>query len=146
MLAPLESSDTATGAYILVGTARTFRVNSDQTTTPIVHVTATSKTYGVTFSWDMLASVWDDDGGPPLIAERTGQVDEICGHAHVQGFRSEADLDASQLLYNYGVITVGTDDQAITDEARVRMDHLGLPSTFGTIDAVWKRLVKAGAS
>lgn len=135
------SSDTA---YELVGASRTFRVNSDQTTTPVVIVTAKSKKYGVTYTWTMLASTWDIDGGPPAIALKTEEVNQVCGHDHVQDFRTETDQGPSQQLYHYAVITVGTEDQTITDEVRWRMDQIGTPAVFGAIDADWNRIVQAG--
>src|SRR5438045_4203424 len=104
-------------AYTLIGASRTFRVNPDQTTTSIVNVAAQSQKYGVQYTWTMLASTWDVDGGPPAIALKTEQVNALCGHDHVQDFRTEQDQGPSGVLYNYAVITVGTDDQAITDEA-----------------------------
>jgi hypothetical protein len=76
----------------------------------------------------------------------TANVNEVCGYRNVIGFRSEQDLDASQLLINNGVITVGTADGAIQSEVRVRMDHLNDVSTFQAIDAAWQVLVAAGAS
>ena len=81
-----------------------------------------------------------------MTAERTAWVDQICGHAHVQGFHSETDQGPDQILYNYGVILVGTDDGAITDEVRVRMDHLNDQATFAAIDRAWQRLQAMGAS
>jgi hypothetical protein len=145
-LAPVGGGDAADHPYRLIGTQRTQRVNNDGTLTPIVNITAQSVLYGVQFTFTILASTFDTDGGPPLTAERTNWVDEICGHAHVQGFWSEQDQGPDQILYNYGVITVGTDDGAITDQVRVRMDHLNDSATFGAIDASWKRLQALGAS
>ncbi len=139
------SSAGVSGPYTLVGSVRGERANQDGTFTPIVTVTAQSATYGVVFTFTVLASTWDADGGPPLIEEKTGEVDAVCAHPHVVDFRTEQDQGPSQVLYNYAVITVGTADLAITDDTRVRMDHLGLPSTFGAIDAVWNRLAAAGA-
>jgi hypothetical protein len=132
--------------YQLIGVNRTFRVNSDGTFTPIANITAASKTYGVQFTFTILATTLDNDGAPSETALRTEWVDTIAAHPHVVGFRSEVDQGPDQVLYNYGVITVGTDDQTITDEVRVRMDQLNEPSTFGAIDACWKRLVALGAS
>lgn len=143
-LAPVGGSDAAQHPFRLVGLARTLRANNDGTFTPVVNITCASTLYGVTFTFTILASTFDTDGGPPLEAERTAWVDEICGHAHVVDFRSESDLGPSQVLYNYGVITVGNADGTITDEVRVRMDHLNDPSTFGAIDAAYKRLQAAG--
>jgi hypothetical protein len=137
------SSDTA---YNLLGTARGFRVNSDQTFTPIITVTAQSQKYLVTYTWTLLAKTWDTDGGPPLIALKTEQVNVICGHEHVQGFRTENDQDRSQVLYHYAVITVGTDDEAITNDVTYRMDQIGQPGVFAAIDKAWNQLVAAGAS
>jgi hypothetical protein len=145
-LAPVGGSDTADHPYIPISSARTFRVNNDGTFTPVVNVTAASATYGVQFTFTILASTWDTDGGPPLTAERAGEVDEVCAHPHVVGFRTETDQGSDQVLYNYAVITVGTDDGAITDETRVRMDQLGGGATFAQIDATWKRLQAWGAS
>lgn len=132
-------------AYQLISSQRTFRVNADNTTTEVVNITAQSLKYGVQYTWTILASTFDADGAPGLVGLKTEEVNQLCSHDHVQDFRSEVDQGPSQVLYNYAVITVGTDDQAITDEARVRMDQIGLPSAFGAVDAVWKRLQDLGA-
>ena len=144
-LAPVGGGDAADHPYIPIAAVRTFRVNNDGTFTPVVNVTAASAKYGVQFTFTILASTWDTDGGPPLTAERTAYVDEICEHEHVVGFRSEVDQGPDQILYNYGVITVGNSDATITDEARARMDQLNSQGTFAAIDTVWKRLEAFGA-
>ena len=134
------------GSYNLISSLRTFRVLSDNSTQAIQQVTAQSKAYGVTFTFFIAGTTWDADGGPPFIADMTGYVDDVCGLDHVVGFRTEQDLGPDQLLYNYAVITVGTEDGAITDEARVRMDLLRTGAEVPAINAVWNRLVAAGAS
>lgn len=144
-LEPVGGGDASDHPYRLIGTERTSRVNNDGTLTPVINVTAASVLYGVQFTFTMLLSTWINDGGPPLTAERTAWVDEICGHAHVQGFYSEADTGPDLILYNYGVIVVGTDDGAITDTVRARMDHLNDGATFAAINATWARLVAMGA-
>jgi hypothetical protein len=133
-------------AYTLIATDRTFRVNADQSTTQIVNITAQSKLYGVQFTWTVLAATFDTDGPAAFIPLKTAEVNTICGHPHVQDFRSEVDQGASLVLYNYAVITVGTDDGAITNEVRQRMDQIGTPQVFAKIDAAWKNLAAAGAS
>jgi hypothetical protein len=145
-LAPVGGGDAADHPYVPVSAARGFRVNNDGTFTQIVTITAQSSLYGVQFTFTILATTFDDDGGPPLTAERTAWVDEICGHANVQDFWSEVDQGASQVLYNYGVITVGTDDKAITNQVRARMDQLNDQATFAAIDKAWKQLQALGAS
>jgi hypothetical protein len=132
--------------FQLIGTVRTFRVNSDGTFTPVVNITARSRTYGVQFTFTIRASTFEADGAPPLTALRTEWVDTVCAHDHVQGFHTEQDQGPDQVLYNYAVIVVGTDDESITDEVRVRMDALNTPATFGAIDTAWRRLVALGAS
>lgn len=131
--------------YDLISSFRTFRVRPDNTTQPIQAVTAESKQYGVSFSFFIDGKTWDTDSGPPFINDMTGYVNDVCGQAHVVGFRTEQDLDPSQMLVNYAVITVGTEDGAITDEARVRMDQLRTGAYVPAIDAAWKRLQDAGA-
>ena len=133
-------------AYRLVGSQQTFRVNADGTTTPIVLITATSQLYGTTFFWFITEKTFQSGGAPAATGAKTQEVNAVAGHPHVQGFRSEQDQDVSGLLYNYAVITVGTDDLAITATVKVRMDHLGAGSTFDAIDAAWQRLVDLGAS
>lgn len=140
-----EGSSADAAAFTFQGAQRTFRVNSDNSFTPIVNVTAQSDQYGVVYTWTILAATWDVDGGPPLMALKTSEVNALCGHPHVQDFRTEQDQGPSQQLYNFAVITVGTDDGLITDEARVRMDSIGLPAAFAAVDAVWARLAAAGA-
>lgn len=145
-LEPVGGGGGASAAYTPVAIQRTFRVNADGTFTPVVNVTAISTLYGVQFTFTMLASVWDADGGPPLTELRTEWVNAVCAYDHVVGFHTEVDQGPDQILYNYGVITVGTADASITDEVRVRMDHLNDQSTFAAIDAAWKRLQAMGAS
>jgi hypothetical protein len=146
MLAQDGSGATGGGGYTLVGTSDGFRPNSDNTFTAVSNITAQSNTYGVVFTWTILKSVLVADGAPPLAAQKTAEVDQICGHPHVQDFRTEQDQGASQVLYNYAVITVGTDDGAITTEVRVRMDQINTPGAFGSIDAAWSQLVALGAA
>lgn len=136
----------SSSAYVLQGVERTFRVNTSANTfTAIANLTAMSVAYGVVFTWTILAKTLDTDGAAAAATQQTGWVDEVCGTDHVQDFRSERDQGPSQVLYNYGVITVGTADQSITDEVRVRMDQLNEPGTFTAITACWNRLVAAGA-
>ena len=134
------------GEYVLIAVDSTIRVNADQTTTPVVNVTAQSVVFGVQFTWTVLRATWLADGPAAFVPIKTAEVNTICAHEHVQDFRSEQDLGPSQVVYNYAVITVGTDDQAITDDVRVRMDHIGEPSTFAAIEATWSRLAQAGVS
>ena len=146
-LAPVGGGGESGGElHTLIGTVRTFRVNNDGTFTPVVNITALSKTYGVQFTFTILATTFDTDGAPAILTERTGQVNQICGHDHVQGFRTETDQGPDQVLYNYAVITVGTDDGSITDEVRARMDTLGDTGVYDAINASWSRLQAIGAS
>jgi hypothetical protein len=139
-----DVGDAGSSAYTFLGSVRTFRVNPDQSTTPVVNVTAQSTVFGVQFTWTVLAETWDASGPAGVIPQKTGEVNLICGKPHVQDFRTEQDQGPSQVLYNFAVITVGTDDQSITDEVRVRMDHISPPPN-AQIDAVWQRLADAGA-
>ena len=129
-------------AYNLINANRTFRVNPDGSTTPVVNLTVQSQKYGVVYTWTMLASQWDSDQGKPNAMVKTEQVNVICGSEHVQDFRTETDQGPSQQLYNYAVITVGTDDGAVTNDFRVRMDHIGDSSTLTKIDQVWNQIAE----
>lgn len=127
-------------AYTLIAAVIAPRITGDNTTADVVVVTAMSQLYGVTYTWFVDPKNWTTDGGPPLIQEKTGQVNAIMAHAHVIGFRTVQDQDASRLLVNYAVITVGTSDGQIQDEVSVRMDSIGTPAAFGAIDSTWDRL------
>ena len=135
-----------TSAYNLIGAVQTSRVKSDNTTQQVVLITAQSKLYLVTYSWFVSPEAWGLEARDAIIGPKTADVNEVCSHPHVIGFRTEQDLDASQLLINNAVITVGTDDGAIQSEVRVRMDHLNDTPTFTAIDNAWKVLAAAGAS
>lgn len=132
-------------AYYFRGSQRRFRVNPDNTTTEVVDVTAESQMFGVQYTWTVLATDWDASGPAGVIPLKTGEVNQICAKPHVQDFWTETDQGASQVLYHYAVITVGTDDGAITDVVRVRMDHIDPPPN-AKLDAVWQRLADAGAT
>jgi hypothetical protein len=134
------------GNYYLIGVVKLPRVNSDTTTETVVQVTAKSKTYLVTYAWFMTLAEFNSDGYVAATELKTSEVDTICAHPHVTGFRSEQDQDASELLINNAVITVGTDDGNIEETVRDRMDQIGLPAVFAAIDAAWARLVTLGAS
>jgi hypothetical protein len=140
----------ADAAYKLIGAARTTRVTSDNTIQDIVAVTAQSDMYLVTFSWFVLPVTWTADGAPALVGLKTSQVNQLCGHDHVIGFRTIQDQDASRLLNNYAIITVGTAGGSIQNEngsadMPVRMDQLGTPLPFAVADALWKPLAALGA-
>lgn len=143
--APAESA-----AYNLIGAARTSRVTSDNTVQDIIQVTAQSQMFLVTFTWFVDPVHWKADGAPGLVGLKTTQVNAICGHDHVIGFRTTQDQDASRLLVNYAIITVGTDDGRIQDENSpdfhpVRMDQLGTPAPVAAADAMWHTLAAVGA-
>jgi len=144
-LAPVASGETSGDPYKLIALQRTTRANNDGTFTPVVNITLQSVKYGVQFTFTLLASTYDTDGGPPLEEERTGWVDAVCAYPHVHDFWSEVDQGPSQVLYNYGVITVGSDDGSVTDQVRRRMDQLNEPATFQAINAAVKRLNSVGA-
>lgn len=145
-LDPVGGGDAADHPYRFVAAQEADRRNNDGTFEPIVNLTIASTLYGVQFTFAVKKATWDGGGAPPLEAERTAWVDEICGHDHVQGFYSEQDNGPDQVQYNYGVITVGTDDGLAQTFVRQRMDHLNDHSTFAMIDKAWDLLVKAGAS
>lgn len=132
----------ATYAYTLVAAAPTSRIAGDNTIQDVIQVTAQSQLYGVTFTWFVEPKNWTTDGGPPLIQAKTEEVNAIMEAAHVIGFRTVQDQNASRLLVNYGVIEVGTSDGSIYDEVRVPMDQLNTPAAFAAIQDTWDRLNK----
>lgn len=149
-LQPVDGgTGTGTGTsqgYDPIASVRTFRVLPNNETQPIQAVTVRSQTYGVVFSFFIDGTTWDTDGGPPFIHDMTGYVNDVCGMDHVVGFRTEQDLGPDQLLYNYAVITVGTEDGLLTDEARVRMDLLRTGAEVPQIEAAWARLQAIGVT
>lgn len=132
--------------YQLVGSQATFRVNNNNTTTAIVQITARSKKYDVVFTWNVLKDKFDKDLAAPLVALKTNEVNQIAGHDHVYTVRGEEDVAPDGGLYNYLVVTVGTDDGEITTDVRLRMDSIGTPGAFAAIDKAWDNLVKLGAT
>lgn len=135
----------ANEAYTLVAAARTSRVKADNTVQDIIQVTAMSNLYLVTYTWFVEPQAWNLEAHDAIIGPMTANVNEVCGYRNVIGFRTVQDQDASRLLVNYGVITVGTPDGSIQDETQVRMDHLNDVATFQQIDATAAVLKAAGA-
>ena len=133
-------------AYRLVAVARTSRVASDTTIENVVQVSAQSQLYGVTYTWFVDPKNWTAGTNAGVIGAKTAEVNQVCGHENVIGFRTVQDQDASRLLVNFAVITVGTDDGARQDDVVVRMDAINNSATFTAIDAKWQELVAAGAS
>lgn len=137
---------TDVASYTPIGAVHTERVNNDGTLTPIVNITAVSDLYGVQFTFTITEATWRADGAASQTALRTEWVNAICAHAHVVGFYTEQDQGPDQVIYNYGVITVGTEDGAYSEPVRVRMDQLNTPGAFAMIDAAWTRLQAMGAA
>lgn len=134
----------AVGGFTRVSSFATFRVRPDNTTEPIHSITAQSNLYGVTFTFFLKESTFQQDGGDAFTGFMTGVVNDVCGLDHVVGFRSEQDLGADQMLYNFAVITVGDADASNTTEARVRMDQLEQGAAVPAIDKAWG-LLQQGA-
>lgn len=145
-LDPVGGGDAADHPYRFVSAEGTNRVHNDGHLEPIVNLTIQSVLYGVQFTFAVTQQTWDGGGAPPLEAERTAWVDQVCGHDHVIGFHTEPDQGPDQILYNYGVILVGPDGATSGVEVRQRMDHLNDTSTFTMIDKAWHNFVGAGAS
>jgi hypothetical protein len=147
-LAPVESGgETVAGdSYTLISAATVPRVNSDNTVQDVVQVTAQSNLFLVTYTWFVELATWQSDGGPQAVADKTQEVNSVCNLPHVIGFRTIQDQDASKLLVNLAVITVGTDDGSIQGETQVRMDQLGSDSVASQVSAVWAGLQRYGAT
>lgn len=138
-------------AYRLIGAGRTNRVLADNELQDIIVVTAQSKGYLVTFTWFVEPLNWVASGAPGIVGTKTAVVNQVCSHEHVIGFRTIQDTDASRVLNNYAVITVGTEDGRIQDETlppefRIRMDQLDTPAPYAAIDKLWGTLTSVGAS
>jgi hypothetical protein len=124
--------------YDFIGAVSTFRVNPNNTTTPIEQVTLRSQAFDVTFTFNVTAAAWQASGLPGVGPLKTSQVNQIAGHEHVIGVRGEEDQGTDGALYNYLVVTVGTDDGERSQDVRIRMDKIGEPAAFAAIDRAWR--------
>jgi hypothetical protein len=131
-------------AYDVVGQVSTYRVNQNNTTTPIEQITARSRQYDVTYTFNVTQQTYLNAGAANLAAEKTRQVNAVAKADHVIGLRGEEDQGPDGNLYNYLVVTVGTPDGERSSDVRIRMDHLGDPSAFAQISRAWDLLVKLG--
>ena len=136
----------ATTAYELVGAVSTFRNGPNNTLLPIEEITARSTLYDVTVIFDITQATFMGEGAQIAAADKIGEVNAIGGHDHVVALRAEQDVANDGNLYNYLVITVGTDDGLITTDIRARMDSLSSPATYTAIDRAWQQLVALGAA
>jgi hypothetical protein len=128
----------AAADYDFIAAVSTFRVNANNTTTPIEQVTLRSQLYDVTFTFNVTQAAWQASGLPGVGPLKTSQVNEIAGHDHVIGVHGEEDIGTDGSLYNYLVVTVGTDDGERSQDVRIRMDHIGEPAAFAAIDRAWR--------
>lgn len=144
MALPPVDGGSGDDSYTPVSQASSWRVNANGTVTPVEVITVTSDKYGVTFTFTITQHEFQMDGGAGVSGERTAQVNYIATVDHVQGIRWEEDTGTDGGLYNYLVITVGTNDGERTTEVRARMDQLGAQSTFSAISAAWKSILQLG--
>jgi hypothetical protein len=56
----------------------------------------------------------------------------------VIGVHGEEDIGTDGALYNYLVVTVGTDDGERSQDVRIRMDRIGEPAAFAAIENAWR--------
>ena len=54
--------------YQIVSQTSTYKINNNNTTTPIEQITARSPKYGVVFTFNVLMATYLADGAPPLVA------------------------------------------------------------------------------
>jgi hypothetical protein len=140
-----DGGDVGSGNYDIISQVSGNQVNPDNTTTPIETITFRARLYDVVATFNVLASTYQADGAPGLVSEKTAQVEQIAAADHVVALRGAPDIDPiSKRLYNYLVVTVGTDDFARTSEVWIRMDQIGLPSAFGKIAAAWTLMQQLG--
>jgi hypothetical protein len=139
-----EGGTAADDAYQVVGQNSTYRVNNNNTTTPIEQITARSVKYDVTFTFNVTQSAYLGAGAANLARLKTSQVNALAAEDHVIGVRGEEDQGSDGNLYNYLVVTVGTPDGERQSDVRIRMDHLGEPSAFAQISRAWDLLVSLG--
>lgn len=146
MAMPPVDGGSGDDSYTPVSQASSWRVNANGTVTPVEVITVTSDKYGVTFTFTITQHEFQMDGGAGVSGERTAQVNYIATVDHVQGIRWEEDAGSDGGLYNYLVVTVGTDDGEITTDVRIRMDSIGTPGAFAAVDKAWANLVALGAT
>jgi hypothetical protein len=139
-----DAGDAPDDAYQVIGQNSTYRVNANNTTTPIEQITARSVRYDVVFTFNVNATTYNNAGAAVLARSKTAEVNAIAKLDHVIGVRGEEDQGNDGNLYNYLVVTVGTDDGERSSDVRIRMDHLGDPSAFGQIHRAWDLLNALG--
>ena len=140
MLKADTGASVGTEDYEIVGQSSTFRVNPNNTTTPIEQLTVRSPLYDVTFTFNVTRHTYDTNGAAVLASERTAQVNYIAGLDHVIGVRGEEDQGPDGNLYNYLVVTIGSPDGTRSSDVRIRMDQLGTQGAFAAIEAAWQQM------
>jgi hypothetical protein len=139
-----DAGDAPDDEYQVVGQNSTYRVNNNNTTTPIEQITARSVKYDVVFTFNVTATTYNNAGAAVLARSKTAEVNAIAKLDHVIGVRGEEDQGNDGNLYNYLVVTVGTPDGERSSDVRIRMDHLGDPSAFGQVHRAWDLLNALG--
>lgn len=145
MLQAVGSDGVSASAFEIVSQLSTEQINTNNTTTPIEQITFYSPLYDVQATFNVLQTTYQADGAKALVAEKVAQVNALCAEDHVVAARGAPDQDPkSGQLYNYLVLTVGTDDYARTSEVWVRMDHLGTVDAFKAIADAWSLIQNLG--
>jgi hypothetical protein len=139
-----EGGDAPVDAYDVIAQLSTYRVNNNNTVTPIEQITTRSQQYDVVFTFNVTQQTYLNAGAANLARLKTSEVNAIAGIDHVIGVRGEEDQGTDGNLYNYLVVTVGTPDGERQSDVRIRMDNIGEPSAFGQIHRAWDLLVALG--
>lgn len=146
MLALPGGESVGTDEYEIVGQNSSYRINPNNTTTPIEQITARSLKYGVTFTFNVTQATYLANSGPVLASEKTAQVNELAAVDHVIAVRGEEDQGPDGNLYNYLVVTVGTPDGERTQDVRIRMDQIGTQGAFAAVTRAWNLMNTLGAT
>ena len=130
--------------FTVLSQTDTFYVNPDNTTTPIVQITALSGLYQVAFTFNVSQDTYKADGAKNLANQRTAEVNALLGMDHVQGAYPQQDQGTDERLYNYLVFVVGTDDLSRTVDVPIRMDSLAGTAAVQAIDDAWQSILNLG--
>lgn len=129
------------GTWEKVGVAQTIKIVTPTLTVNAVRMTVRELTYNIVFSFTVSQKVYNELGWQTLASEYANIVQTLGAYEGTQGLQYVEDVNASNQLEDYIIVTVGDDDLAATVDVKVPLATAANAANSGKILAAYNAVI-----
>lgn len=145
-LQPPDGGGGPSGSYHILYQKPDILVQGVNNVVDAVTVTALDGIYGILFSFTRSTKSWEGGAVEAAASFYAGMIQAMAEYQHVQGLAYTQDTNASGLLIDQMVVTVGTDDGDQEASFVWPLETIGETGAFKKADAVFANLMKVANS